>query len=53
MALTKKLGFAAAAMFGALAFSSVALRAAEEGGHAGNPNPERQKLDFLRRVRNF
>jgi len=46
MALTKKLGFAAAAMFGAVAFSTIALRAAEEGGNAETPNPERQSWTF-------
>jgi ubiquinol-cytochrome c reductase cytochrome c1 subunit len=46
MALTKKLGFAAAAMFGVVAFSSLALLAAEESGHAEQPNPDRQKWSF-------
>ena len=46
MALTKKLGFAAAAVFGAVAFSTIALRAAAEGGHAEQPNPDRQSWSF-------
>ena len=41
MALTKKLGFAAAALFGVVAFSSLAL-CAEEAGHEEQPSPARQ-----------
>ncbi len=45
MAFSKKLGFAAAALFGAVAFSSLTLRA-EEAGKEEQPNPERQEWSF-------
>jgi cytochrome c1 len=45
MALTKKLGFAAAALFGVVAFSSLALRA-QEAGKEEQPSPERQNWSF-------
>jgi cytochrome c1 len=45
MALTKKLGFAAAAVFGVMAFSSLGLRA-EEAAHEEQPSPARQSWSF-------
>jgi cytochrome c1 len=45
MALISKLGIAAAALFGAVAFSSLAVRA-QEGGHAEQPSPTRQSWSF-------
>lgn len=45
MAFTKKIGIAAAALLGAVAFSNLTLRA-EEGGAHESPNPTRQTWSF-------
>ncbi|WP_296715376.1 cytochrome c1 [Rhodoblastus sp.] len=45
MAFTKKIGIAAAALLGAVAFSNLTLRAEEGGGHE-TPNPTRQTWSF-------
>jgi ubiquinol-cytochrome c reductase cytochrome c1 subunit len=46
MAFSKKLGFAAAAIFGAVAFSSLTLHAETEPGKEEQPNPDRQEWSF-------
>jgi cytochrome c1 len=46
MAFSKKLGFAAAVIFGAVAFSTLTLRAEEEPGKEEQPNPSRQEWSF-------